>query len=441
MVCDIFINKLSDWLDGELDLASAREMEQHVEQCAQCRALAQEARALRDTLLEMGEMPVPQDLHLNMMAAVEKERAQGKKTSSRRFSWKGVVMATAAAAVLLVAVPLMGQQLLMQKNMSSAYDMLYSEEAGYGYYDDSKAYDDFAISDMAGEGAAPQAAATQAPSGSPVSPAKGLMDAADMDMAPANERLTGATGGESQRAVSEQKIIRSGSISMESRQFDVDVEALESLVSAYDGYMQNYSVSGVPYDTDPNSYGRWANMSVRIPSEAMDAFLADSKTVGNMLDTSVWSENITTAYRDTQLRLDSLRAQHTRLLELVAQAELVEDLIKLESELQRIQYEVDSLSGTLRNWDDKVDYATLDIHLSEVKTYSYVKSVDPSLGERISDAFYKSINGLVELSQDSLIGLVAFLPYLVLLVVIGGVVIVIVALRRRKKRKAAASEK
>ena len=45
---------ISPYLDGELDLLTARETEQHLRNCADCRGVERALRALRDALEERG---------------------------------------------------------------------------------------------------------------------------------------------------------------------------------------------------------------------------------------------------------------------------------------------------------------------------------------------------------------------------------------------------
>ena len=53
-----------------------------------------------------------------------------------------------------------------------------------------------------------------------------------------------------------------------------------------------------------------------------------------MVSSSSQSQNITEQYVDLETRLSSLRTKHQRLLDLLAQADSMETIVALESELE-----------------------------------------------------------------------------------------------------------
>ena len=51
----------------------------------------------------------------------------------------------------------------------------------------------------------------------------------------------------------------------------------------------------------------------------------------------------------------------------------MEDIITIESAISETEYQIESLSGTLRHYDALVDYATIHISLQEVYRLSNVE--------------------------------------------------------------------
>ena len=86
------------YVDGELDLLTARETEQHLRSCADCRGVERAVRALRETLAS--SQPVyraPSHLRKNVRAALRHEA----KTTEKTFNpW--VIFATGGACALIV---------------------------------------------------------------------------------------------------------------------------------------------------------------------------------------------------------------------------------------------------------------------------------------------------------------------------------------------------
>ena len=439
MVCKLFVHKIDDYLDGALDKAAADEMEAHEAKCQRCAAHAAQARALRGVLAQMGEETPPANLHARMMDAVQEEAKAHGKPKRKTPLWAKISGIAAAAVVVVALVPLSATLLFAGRN---AYSMPYPNTGGYGESGTAKQYtamiEKAAAEDMVWMDESMEKPAYDGgmyddmaafPADSPQAVPGG------MGSLPLPQPTSAPSGG----AKHGLKLIRSGYVTLESRQFDEDLATLNTFIAQYDGYIESSSISGIPYNADPRSYGRWANFSVRIPSASLDAFLSSAKSVGNTLDSSLDAYDITSSYHDTELRLTTLKTQHKRLNELLAKAERVEDLIALESELSRVQYEMDNLAGTLQDWDNRVDYSSIHINVSEVHAYALSDSVDPTLGERISDGFRKGLFSFVEGLQDILVFIVTAFPILLLVIgtTTGAFFLIRHLVRRRKKARRA----
>ena len=115
----------------------------------------------------------------------------------------------------------------------------------------------------------------------------------------------------------EEKIIYTASLGMESTEFDKTLAAIDRMIAQYGGYIQFSNVYG---DTRYNDDGtttvvnRYAMYSIAVPTEHFETFLTESGAVGNVTSTIRNAENITSAYMDTEARLDSLRVQEERLM-------------------------------------------------------------------------------------------------------------------------------
>lgn len=431
MRCNTFEEHIQEYLDDAMEERDAREMQSHEAACETCRGLMADMRAMRGALCELGAQEAPDNLHDVLMQAVRAEARKGKP--KRRMNPWGVAGLAAAAVIVAIVLPLAGMGLLTGGGSM--------QEAEYSPY--------MAAGEKMADGGGGYAAATAAPMPSPAPAAANEGAMMDMAEAPRDGLLMSGSADyaaesyDAQKAIVPDairgaahgvKLIRTGYLSLETRAFDEDLARLTDMVAYYEGYVESSNVSGVPYNADPNSYGRWANLSVRVPAGALDAFQGEAKAVGNLLDSSINAQDITAQYQDTQLKLDTLRTQHKRLLELMAKAEAVEDMIAIETKLADIQYQIDSLSGALKDWDARVEYASISISLSEVKSYSLAEPIDPTLGERISQGFYKGLRDFIEGLQNVLVFVVSSLPAM-LVIVAAAVGLFFLVRRIARKRK------
>ncbi|MBQ6580296.1 MAG: DUF4349 domain-containing protein, partial [Oscillospiraceae bacterium] len=74
-------------------------------------------------------------------------------------------------------------------------------------------------------------------------------------------------------------------------------------------------------------------LSIRIPSSAMEVYIASVESIVNITSKSENARDISSSYYDIQARLESLKVQEERLLEMLKQSKDLEYLLKLEDKL------------------------------------------------------------------------------------------------------------
>lgn len=247
------------------------------------------------------------------------------------------------------------------------------------------------------------------------------MDIADMDSPGAAENGYSFSVSEAEEmpdtaGTDGRKIIRTASVSMETTDFDASVAALEQRVSEFNGWIASSELQGSSrYDSS-----RYAWYTLRIPSAKMEAFLSGAEEFGTVLSSSRGSNEITTEYYDTEARLKSLQVQEERLLAILEKADTLDSVIQLENALSDVRYQIESLTGTLRRYDDLVDMATVELSLREVTSTSPVSGTPKTLGERISQQFSGSLRGLGDFFEGLLVFVIGNLPVILVWVVILG---------------------
>ena len=227
------------------------------------------------------------------------------------------------------------------------------------------------------------------------------------------------------------KIIRNANISLQTKEFNASVEKLQSIVTELGGYISQADVSVY------NSYYELhsANYTVRIPAENFDRFVARREDIGSVNSTYVWTNDVTDSYYDMQARLDTLETKRARLLELLEQAEDMEDIITLESALSDTIYEIERNTGSLRRLDDQIAYSTISVYLEEVREVTEPVAMPKTLGERISQQFSRTINNVKTGGEDFIVWFIGALPVLLILAIL--VVVLVLIIRRGAKKRAA----
>jgi len=227
-------------------------------------------------------------------------------------------------------------------------------------------------------------------------------------------------------------------VNMDAETEDLDglMAGLDAEITALDGYVEDQEIyNGSSYASRRH---RNANLTVRIPADRVEDFTAAVSGIANVVSTNISRDDITLKYVDTESRVTALKTEETRLLELLAQAETMSDLLEIEARLSDVRYELESYSSRLRVYDNQVDYATIYLFISEVQEYTPV--AEKTVWERIRDGFKSSIEGVTDGFVDFFVWIIANSPYLLVWAVVIAVGIVIlkklpkVKLRRRNKK-------
>ena len=243
------------------------------------------------------------------------------------------------------------------------------------------------------------------------------------------------------------KLIKTVNILAETEDFDTLVPGLQKQVEALGGYIEYISVYDVHsyYVEDQQVKQRCANVTARVPKEKLDGFLAQVGEQTNITSRSENVEDVTLQYVDLESHKKALVTEQERLLALMEKAETVEDIIAIEGRLSEVRYQLESMESQLRTYDNRIDYSTVELSITEVRKYSPPQ--EATVWQRIESGFMKSLDDIGFSIRDMAIGFVIDIPYIVLFLI--GIAVAAAALRilwkvwkkRRAKRAAVRGEK
>ncbi len=143
------------------------------------------------------------------------------------------------------------------------------------------------------------------------------------------------------------------------------------------------------------------------------AFNAELKLMAHLVSENANVQNVSKYYRDIETRLDTLEAQRKRLNELYEQAERIEDIINIESKLNDIIYQIESIKGELQYLDESINYSTVTTYIQEVSKLTEGESIQASFGERLSKALSESVYFFQEAMITFFIVLIYLIPFLI----------------------------
>jgi len=224
------------------------------------------------------------------------------------------------------------------------------------------------------------------------------------------------------------KLIRTITIEAETKDLDALLTDLDAQLATLGGYVQSKQVRG----SATNSGRRYASLTLRIPAEKLDQFVNHVSGTTNILSNSETTEDVTLKFIATESRIAALEAEEARVMELIGKAENLNELLTLESKLSNIRQELEEVKSQLKLYENLIDYGTVYLSISEEKEYTVVEEEEPTVWERISTGFVKSLKGVGTIITELFIFFVVASPYLAIPAAI--VVIVVVCLNISKKK-------
>lgn len=244
----------------------------------------------------------------------------------------------------------------------------------------------------------------------------------------ANENRSDALAG--------RKLIYTYNADLQTLTFDETIEKLEAAVQKAGGYIERSSQSGSGAIDYGRVYERSADYTLRIPSDAAGAFVEGLASIASITHSNQGIDDVTDYYYDSEARLNNLRVQETRLLELLAQAENMGDMITIEQALSEVRYQIESLDGTIRRLDNEIEFSTVNLYIQEVFEASKLQAAPLTLSERISNRFSRSIEDIKDTGEDLIVWLIGdSLIILIWVVIIAAVILVLRKMRIRLPKR------
>ena len=106
-----------------------------------------------------------------------------------------------------------------------------------------------------------------------------------------------------------------------------------------------------------------AGIRLRIPVKNFKSAIGALEALGTVNSRSVNGEDVTEKYIDVEARLKNKIALRDRLKQLLNKATEVKDILAIETELNRVQADIDSMEGIIKSLKGQVDFATVELSL------------------------------------------------------------------------------
>jgi hypothetical protein len=188
--------------------------------------------------------------------------------------------------------------------------------------------------------------------------------------------------------------------------FDQAFAQAMSVAGRYGGYVQSSSTSGIRV--------RSGTLTIRVPSSGFERAMSDLSDLSGLAEVRSRSESgqdVTNEYVDLNARLRTWETQETVLLRLLRNATSVEATLRVQSNLQDVQFRIEQIKGQLRVLQNQTDLATIDMSIHEPGVAVPVRP-RPLADERPSraEAWTKAVDGFLGVLYATVVGLGYLVP-------------------------------
>ncbi|HVC27133.1 MAG TPA: DUF4349 domain-containing protein [Nitrososphaerales archaeon] len=124
-----------------------------------------------------------------------------------------------------------------------------------------------------------------------------------------------------------------------------------------------YSVGG--YVSDSTESNTTALVVVRVPAASYQSALTQLEALGTLVTLSSSSNDVTVQYTDLNATLQSLQAEQTSLLTILGQSTNINSTLNVESRIQAVDQQINSVESEILQTRTLVSYATISALVEE----------------------------------------------------------------------------
>ena len=201
----------------------------------------------------------------------------------------------------------------------------------------------------------------------------------------------------------EQRIIRTANVEVTVRDGVAIGDALNQ-VRSISGAHGGYILASNSYTDDQYEYG---SITLRVPADQFDQALAElrsSDVVGKVEHEETSTQDVTGEFIDNASRLRALHATEARFLELLSEASNLDNVLRIEYELQTVRSEIETIEGRQQYLDTMTTYSTITVALSQsgIPQIADVEKDDPFLLRVLSDSWDNASGAMESLLRGTL---------------------------------------
>lgn len=221
--------------------------------------------------------------------------------------------------------------------------------------------------------------------------------------------------------IAERKIIKKANLRLEKKNLSQISEKIHQLVENYDGYVSD---SRKWQGSDQRKYYTY---ELRVPQKDFMTVISEIKNLGKLKNEQITANDITTEYIDLKARLKNFKAQEKRYLNLLNEAKKVDDILKIEKELNRVRTNIERLQGQFKYYNNKINLATINVRIEQPKSI-----INSNSGWGIMKSFRRAISNFIDSINAIIVLIGGLIPWIILVSLVGFISYKVFVFKRRQ---------
>jgi hypothetical protein len=220
---------------------------------------------------------------------------------------------------------------------------------------------------------------------------------------------------EQQSSVVDRKLIKNGYLTIKIEDVDETKNSVEKICKDHNAYVssevQNNYETRMEYE-----------QVIRIPAVSFDVLVQQLESLGvEVKNKSVQTTDVTEEFIDNEARIKTKKELEIRYREILKQAKAVSDILSIESQLNQVRSDIESMEGRLKFLQNQVAYSTLN--------FTFYKPIGTDFG--FGSKIFSAVGNGWDMLLLFIIGLLSIWPFLL----IGAGLLYLAIRRMRNKRK------
>jgi hypothetical protein len=178
----------------------------------------------------------------------------------------------------------------------------------------------------------------------------------DGAVAPGEEGAPAVKGDPALQGLLDRKIVQTTSVDLEVEEVGRNFQDIVRIADGAGGFVASSTFSN---DDDEQI----ADVTIRVPGDEYQRVLAEIRGMGEVAQESSDANDVTEEYTDLQARLRTLQATEQRYIELLAQAQNINDILVVQDRLDSVRGQIEQVQGRINVLDHLTELATITVHL------------------------------------------------------------------------------